>query len=158
MRKGAISSEKSSTDTPHRRAPIAVTSSWSAKLPETYARIGISLGPPRGQRGYRLYRPLMPGPWFKSVTAAEFRRRYAAQLERLDPQAVLRDLAVLAGGRIPALLCFEKPPPNEAWCHRGLVSAWFWDRLRVRITEYRHEESGWGWAHPKLPATWRQAP
>jgi hypothetical protein len=135
--------------------PVPVTSSWSVKLPETYARIGISRGPPRGQHGYRLYRPLMPGSWFKSATATEFRRLYMDQLAALDPQAVLQDLAALAGGRTPVLLCFERPPPNPAWCHRGLVSVWFWDRLHVRIAEYGHEEAGWGWAHPKLPAAWR---
>ena len=124
------------------------------QLPESYARIGISRGPPRGQRGYRLYGPLMPGPWFNSVTATEFRRLYMTQLDALDPQTVLHDLAALARGRIPALLCFEKPPPNQAWCHRGLVSAWFSDRLHLRVAEYGHEDAGWGWAHPKLPTRW----
>jgi hypothetical protein len=94
----------------------------------------------------------MPGPWFKSVTATEFRRLYLAQLSALDPQDMLRDLAALAGGRTPALLCFERPPPNEAWCHRGLVSAWLDETLGLRVVEYGHEQAGWGWTHPKLPA------
>jgi hypothetical protein len=77
-----------------------------------------------------------------------------AQLEALDPQAVSRDLAALAGGRIPALLCFEKPPPNPAWCYRGLVSAWVGEALGLKVVEYGYEDAGWGWAHPKLPTRW----
>jgi len=104
-----------------------VTSSWSTQLPEGYARIGISRGSPRGQRGYRTYRALAPGPWFSSVSEDEYCRRYRALLDALDPRKVLAILAELAGPRIPALLCFERPPPDPSWCHRGLVSAWFAD-------------------------------
>jgi len=141
-----------------RRRAIAVpiTSCWSMRLPKSYVRIGISRGPPRGQRGYRLYRPLMPGPYFKSVVPATYRRLYMAQLAALDPRQVLEELAGLAGGQVPVLLCFERPPPNGAWCHRGLVSAWFADALGLRVVEYGHANAGWGWAHPKLPAEWRR--
>lgn len=131
------------------------TCCWSTALPASYARIGISRGPLRGQRGYRSYRPLAPGPWFRSVLAAEFRDLYMAQLDTLDPHRVVRDLTELADGRIPALLCFERPPPDPAWCHRGLVSAWFADTLGVRVVEYGHEDAGWGWAYPKLLSDWR---
>ena len=140
------------------RPKVPVTSSWSTRLPKTFARIGISRGPPRGQRGYRMYRPLMPGPWFKSVTATEFHRHYMAQLAALDPHQVLRDLAVIADGRVPALLCFEPPPPNGAWCRRSLVSAWLADTLALHVVEYGHDEAGWGWKHPKLPAEGRRRP
>ena len=135
--------------------PVPITSCWSMRLPATYARIGISRGPPRGQRGYRLYQPLMPGPWFRSVSGEEFRRLYMAQLATLEPRQMLQELAALAGDRVPALLCFEKPPPNDAWCHRGLVSAWFADTLKLSVFEYGHEEQGCGWAHPMLPPDWR---
>ena len=130
-----------------------VTSSWSVRLPARYARIGISRGPPRGQRGYRIYSVLAPGPWFRSVSAEEFRARYLAQLSELDPKVVLRNISELADSKIPALLCFERPPPDTAWCHRGLVSAWLADTLRLKVVEYGHESRGWGWSHPKLPAT-----
>ena len=113
-----------------RRLPV--TASWSSALPDGYAAIGISRGPPRGQRrGYRMYRPLAPGPWFKSVDAEQFRVRYLAQLASLDADQVLDDLAGIADGRIPALLCFEKPPPDPAWCHRSLVSAWLQDSAGI---------------------------
>ncbi len=77
------------------------------------------------------------------------------QLSELDPEQVLRDLEVLAEGKTPALLCFEKPPPDDHWCHRGLVSAWFSDVLGLPVAEYGHEAKGTGWLHPKLPRTWR---
>ena len=129
-----------------------VTSSWSTPLPEGYARIGISRGPPRGQRGYRTYRALAPGPWLWSVTEEEFCRRYLAQLGFLDPRKVLADLTELAGHRMPALLCFEQPPPDPRPCHRGLVSAWFAETVGVIVPEYGHETKGSGWSHPKISA------
>jgi Protein of unknown function, DUF488 len=136
--------------------PVPVTASWSARLPEGYARIGISRGPPRGQpAGYRMYRPLAPGPWFNSVLAEEFCRLYLAQLERLEPEQVLKDLAELASGKIPTLLCFEPPPPDTAWCHRGLVAAWLQDQLGLDVHEVGHEQRGGGHMHPKLPPDWQ---
>ena len=128
-----------------------VTSSWYTRLPATYARIGISRGTPRGQKGFRMYRDLAPGPWFRSVSTEEYCCRYMAQLDKLDPRQVLDELIALAGGRLPALLCFEGPPPDPRWCHRGLVSAWLNDVLGLRVCEFGHEDSGFGWAHPKLP-------
>ena len=131
-----------------------VTASWSVRLPAQYARIGISRGAPRGQSGYRSYRPLAPGPWFRSVPSAEFCNRYLSQLGALDPDRVMRDLSALADGRMAALLCFEQPPPDPAWCHRSLVSAWLADTLDLQVVEYGYEESGWGHRHPKLPDGW----
>ena len=134
---------------------MPVTASWSTKLPETYQRIGISRGPPRGQKGYRMYSQLAPGPWFRSLDAEEFRKRYLAQLSNLDPVKVLDDLAAMAKGRIPALLCFESST-ETSWCHRGLVSAWFADTIGLHIIEYGHADSGWGWSHPLLSAEVKQ--
>src|SRR6185295_2627300 len=122
------------------RDPIRiVTSSWFAPLPDTYARIGISRGTPRGQRGYRMFRALAPGPWFSSVNPDEYRTRYDQTLAALDPHKVLAELVDVAAGRIAALLCFERPPPNPDWCHRGLVSAWLADTLGLDVPEFGHE-------------------
>jgi hypothetical protein len=134
---------------------VPMTASWSTALPDRYVRIGISRGPPRGQRGYRMYKRLAPGPWFRSVEPEEFRRRYLAQLERLDPHQVLSELAELADDKIPALLCFERPPPDPAWCHRGLVASWLFDKVGLEVREIGHEHRGGGWSHPKLPRDWR---
>jgi hypothetical protein len=52
-------------------------------------------------------------------------------------------------GGIPTLLCSEAPAPNEAWCHRALVSAWLFDELGLEAREFGHEALGFGWQHPK---------
>ncbi|MFM1814065.1 MAG: hypothetical protein RLZ98_760, partial [Pseudomonadota bacterium] len=125
-----------------------VTSSWFTALPDGYMRIGISRGQPRRQSGYRMYRKLAPGPWFNSVTEDEYRRRYMAQLHALDARQVVADLEALAAGRIPALLCYERPDDGY-FCHRGFVSAWLKDALGLDVPEYGL--NGCGWDHPKLP-------
>ena len=132
--------------------PAPVTASWSTTLPDGYAAIGISRGPPRGRRGYRMYRKLAPGPWLRSVDEPTFVARYMAQLASLDGRQVLRDLAHLADGKIPALLCFEPPPPAPAWCHRGLVAGWLNDAADIDVVEFGSEALGGGWTHPKLPS------
>lgn len=130
---------------------VPVTSCWSAKLPDGLARIGISRGPPRGQRGYRMYRPLMPGAWFRAVPPREFHKLYVMQLAGLDPERAVGEISKLAAGKTPALLCFEAPPPDPRWCHRGLVAGWLKDTLDLDVLEYGHEGEGAGWTHPKLP-------
>ena len=136
---------------------VPVTASWYTKLPDGYCRIGISRGTPRGQRGFKVYRKLAPGPWFNSVDPLEYRRRYFAQLEQLDPTATLKELSALASGLKPALLCFERGPPDLSWCHRALVSAWFYDTIGISVFEFGHESDGAGWTHPKLPTILRDS-
>ena len=138
------------------RLPIPVTSSWSTRLPNGYAAIGISRGPPRGRRGYRMYRALAPGDWFRAVDEKAFVERYMAQLAGLDAGQVLHDLAQIADGGIPALLCFEGSPPDTAWCHRGLVAGWLKDTAKLDIFELGAEQAGSGWSHPKLPSILRR--
>ena len=76
---------------------------------------------------------------------------------KADPKAVLVALVAMADGGIPTLLCWEAPPPNEAWCHRGLVSAWLFDELGLIVPELGHESAGYGWQHPKLHPTLMRA-
>lgn len=129
-----------------------VTSSWFTPLPREYARIGISRGQPRGQSGYRMYRKLAPGSWFKSVSVEEFRKRYMGQLADLDAGEVLAEIKLLADGRNAALLCFERPGDGQI-CHRGYVSAWLKEATGLDVVEFGLEDSGSGWGHPKLIGT-----
>jgi hypothetical protein len=116
------------------------TSSW-----QTYTgpgRIGISRGTPRrSPAGYKLYRPLAPGPWFNSVSHEEYEHRFFEQLAQLDARKVWDELHKLTGGAEPVLLCFEKPPlTKENWCHRRLVAAWLELELDVSVPEMGAEE------------------
>jgi hypothetical protein len=75
---------------------------------------------------------------------------FAEVLSRLDQKAVVSALEAAADGGISTLLCFEAPPPDPAWCHRALVSAWLFDELGLAVPEFGHEALGYGWQHPKL--------
>jgi hypothetical protein len=63
------------------------TSSWFTKLPAHHVRIGISRGVPHQLGTYLNYRPLAPGPWFRScATPADYKQRYFDEiLAPLDP-------------------------------------------------------------------------
>ncbi len=128
-----------------------VTSSWFAKLPPEYARIGISKGSPRGQRGFRRYGPLAPA-FSLTLPLHEYLVRYDQQLAALDPKRVVSDIAALAEGKqMAALLCFEPAEPGPKWCHRGLVSQWLAETLGLDVHEWGREADGCGCRHPKLP-------
>ena len=91
-------------------------------------RIQISRGAPRRHpAGYRQARLLAPGPWFGSVAADEYVRRYRDILDGLDPQVTWDLLHRLAGQDVePVLLCFERAPFSSTnWCHRRIVAEWF---------------------------------
>jgi hypothetical protein len=102
-------------------------------------RISIARFPPRGTpKGFRVYRALAPGPWFKSVTEAEYRDRYAVQLAALDPRATFDALVTLAAGEEPVLLCWERKADlvaGRTFCHRRIVAAWFAATLGETVDE-----------------------
>jgi hypothetical protein len=139
--------------------PIIVTSSWYTQLPtadlfaaapESYARVGISRGSPRGQAGFRMYRKLQPGQGTLKLPAAEFTSHYLREvLGRLDARHTVDELLEVAAGKTPAILCFEHPR-SDAWCHRGIVSAWLQAEIGLDVYEFGREADGCGLDHPKL--------
>ena len=141
----------------HSATPI-MTGCWFSKLdPQTYCVIGISRGVPRGLSGYKRYRKLNPGPWFKSVTAELYRTLYFDEiLAPLDPETVVGDIHMMSDGRLAVLACWEPSTPTSSWCHRGLVSAWLHDRVGLEVYELGQESEGFGWAHPKLHPSFRK--
>ncbi|MEZ4376229.1 MAG: DUF488 family protein [Polyangiaceae bacterium] len=105
-------------------------------------RISIARYAPRGTpSGYKVVKALAPGAWFNSVSQFEYRQRYFAQLEALDPEATwneLHRLARMTSGRDaePVLLCWEKPPfTSKNWCHRRMVAEWFQRTLGREVPE-----------------------
>lgn len=115
------------------------TASWFTLLPDDHVRIGISRGTPRGQAaGYRRYPALAPGAWFNSVTPAAYLLRYGEILDALNPGQVAADLARIAEGRTPVIVCFEsaaKIGAGETFCHRHLAARWLADRADVAWQE-----------------------
>ena len=85
------------------------TSSWFSNTGR--GRIGISRSTPRRTPGgYRIFRGLAPGPWFKCANRAAYERRFLEEiLGALDPARTWDRLHELAGGAEPVLLCWERP-------------------------------------------------
>ncbi|MBI1207229.1 MAG: hypothetical protein GC191_08065 [Azospirillum sp.] len=133
------------------------TASWFTPLTAEYLRIGISRGVPRRQpAGYRLFKTLAPGAWFNTVGVEEYRQRYWAEvLDRLDPTRVVAELAALAAGAEPVIVCYEQIG-KPGWCHRAMVSAWLADTLALSVPELGHEQAGHGWHHPLMPPELRR--
>jgi hypothetical protein len=125
------------------------TASWFTKLPADHQRIGTSRGTPRGQpAGFRIYRKLAPGPWFNSVSVAEYDRLYQAEiLGKLDARQVWDELHEMSNGKIPVLLCYEQPNTLPQWCHRALCAEWFANKLGEHVPEFGFEHLGVE-AHP----------
>jgi hypothetical protein len=88
-------------------------------------RISIARWAPRNTpAGFKVYKDLAPGPWFKSVSKREYHRRYHGEiLEPLDPQEVWDKLHRLVEPHEPVLLCWCKLH-EVGWCHRQIVSKW----------------------------------
>ena len=78
-------------------------------------RVSIARFPPRGTpAGYRVYKKLAPGPWFNSVSRAEYEVLFAVQLSLLKAAEVKAELEALAGEHEPVLLCYERTPFHES--------------------------------------------
>lgn len=139
--------------------PCIFTSSWNTRIDEAqFCRIGISRSTPRGQRGFRRYPKLNPGPWFRSIPdERDWAKRYRDEiLAPLDAQETIEQVIALAVGRTPVLLCWEPPGPGDKHCHRGLVAAWMWEKAKLKVYELGFEGEGFGASHPKLPRSLRK--
>jgi len=136
--------------------PIIKTGSWATKLPDDHLRVGISRGTPRRlPSGYRVFRALAPGPWFNSVGIEEYARLYRTEiLGRLDPRLVVDALVGLAAGRVPVLLCFERPVPGQ-WCHRAMAAEWLAEALGAVVPEFGFESLPQH-EHPLMPVQLRR--
>ena len=100
-------------------------------------RIVISRSVMRGMpAGYRVFKTLAPGEYFKTATKEEYTRLFMAHLATLDPVEIWEKLEELGGGHEPVLLCFEIPPFTETnWCHRRMVADWFKKELGKTVDE-----------------------
>lgn len=98
-------------------------------------RISIARTAPRNTpAGFRVYRALTPGIWFKEVDWPTYTSLYDEQLSQLDPRKVWADLHQIAGGAEPVLLCWERLDEGKM-CHRHLVADWFQNTLGESVSE-----------------------
>lgn len=130
------------------------TGSWFTQLPEGHIRIGISRFVPRGTpAGYRLFKALAPGAWFKDATTREYLRLYDSEvLAKLDPALVVDQITTIAGDREPVLCCFEPPhkiAAGEQFCHRHIVAEWLGGRLGIEVPELNAPDGFDPWAQLK---------
>lgn len=119
------------------------TGCWFRAIPEEFIRVGISRGTPRGLKaGYRMFRALAPGPYFRSVSPQEYITKFSEQLKLLDPQLVVAQIEQICDGRTPVLCCYESAPKihiGEQWCHRHLVAAFLEKHLGILVPEIDFE-------------------
>jgi hypothetical protein len=136
--------------------PLIKTASWKTKLPDDHLRVGISRGVPRRlPAGYRVYRALVPGPWFNSVGIEEYYHLYRTEiLGPLDPTLIADALLALGNGRVPVLLCYEQPIPGQ-WCHRAMAAEWLAEVLGATVPEFGYESLPQH-EHPLMPPQLRR--
>lgn len=107
-------------------------------------RVVISYGFPRNLGpGYKIFKKLAPGSWFRLPEYYEnepkYRERYFREiLGKLDAQEVYDTLCKLTAPHEPVLLCWEKNPTTNPkdWCHRRMVAEWFKEKIGVDVPEY----------------------
>lgn len=54
-------------------------------------------------------------------------------LSKLNCQQTYNEILNLSNGKIPCLICYEKP---DEFCHRHIVSEWFKKELNINVEEY----------------------
>ena len=102
-------------------------------------RVSIARRAPRNTpAGFRIYKPLAPGPWFNSVTQDVYRERYFAQLADLDATHVCDTIITMAHPHEPVLLCYENKhdcAAGKTFCHRHMVAEWFKATIGLDVIE-----------------------
>ena len=97
------------------------------RLPREVVPISIAGKAPDGWKGLE-YKKLAPKWWFfkewkKNHDNDYYIRNFKKEvLDKLDPNAIWKELRKLSNGSSFALICYEKPGD---FCHRHLVADWF---------------------------------
>lgn len=69
----------------------------------------------------------------EKIDEEEYKRRFDAQLSKLNPHQVMETLETMAGGEEPVIMCHCG---KQHFCHRHLVAEWLERELGVEIEEY----------------------
>ena len=107
------------------------------KLPDTVCPISIAGKAPESYHGIE-YKKLAPKLSFWKIWEQIHDNDYYVEqfyktvLDLLDPQQVYDELYKLSNGKIPCLICYEKP---GEFCHRHIVTNWLSENLNIEIYE-----------------------
>jgi uncharacterized protein (DUF488 family) len=105
------------------------------------APVGITVGAPRFELGYRLadnVRMLAPFGLLTIADEDEFTRRYRERLDRYSTDKILGVLAGIARREHTpgvVMLCYE---PVGKFCHRRVLAQWIGEKNGQRVPELRH--------------------
>jgi len=99
---------------------------WRFHLHHYPCLVSIAWKTPEWFKG-RCYPALAPKSKMLKMGEEEYRQKYRAILDRLNPRKVYEDL-----GQDAVLLCWEQP---GEFCHRRLVAAWLEAALGVTVPE-----------------------
>ena len=104
--------------------------------------VSISRFPPSWYIG-KQFMALAPSPTLLSdsrhnnLSYEAYLERYTSEtLSKLDVETVYNNILIAAGGKEPVLLCFEDLTKPGEWCHRRIVSGWFFKELGVTVPEF----------------------
>lgn len=80
---------------------------------------------------------LLKGAKDGTITDADWKSQFAAQLAALDQHEVVKELERLGNGRDVVILCYEKPDEK---CHRHYVADWL-KKAGYPVTEFPNNHS-----------------
>lgn len=108
-------------------------------LPDSLCPISICGKAPDWYTGIQ-YKVLAPKySFFKVFKETHDENYYIEHFENevlgtlLSPQEVLTTLIERANGKIPCLICYEKP---GEFCHRHLVAEWLQNNCNIKVEEF----------------------
>lgn len=107
-------------------------------LPNNLCPISISGKAPDWYTGIQ-YKVLAPKYWFFKKYEEDHDKEFYIEafnkdvLNNLKAYEVLSKLKELANGKIPCLICYEKPGD---FCHRHLVAEWLKNNCNIEVEEY----------------------
>jgi len=107
-------------------------------LPDNICPISIAGKAPESYKGVE-FKKLAPKLSFWKVWEQTKDNDYYIEqfnklvLDTLDPKTIYDELIIISNGKIPCLVCYEKPGD---FCHRHLVADWLNKNLNIKIKEY----------------------
>jgi len=105
-------------------------------LPTWWVPVSIARYPQRYFKGKR-FLTLAPEKHTLKWVWSDFRAAYLEKLDKLDPNAVLKQLDELSGGKDIILIGYGKSPDRDT---RGIIANWIFEKTGTVVTELETED------------------